>query len=95
MYFCNNYIYYDNLYQIFNGNQTTCLKVQSRHIQKIVQLAAEHLDEAAEYLDLLCAIVKVEELNLPLKRNQDYVMKHVMQQYNKLAYILDKTHDER
>jgi len=37
-----------------------------------------------ERVDLLNAIVKVEGLGLTLKRNQAYVMKYVMQDYNKL-----------
>ncbi len=42
-------------------------------------LASVHLNKAPQFLDLLNAIVKVEELNLPLKRNQGYVMKYFMQ----------------
>ena len=52
-------------------------------------------DKAPEFLDLLCAIVKVEELNLPLKRNQGYVMKYVMENYQKVAYPFDKSQEER
>jgi len=46
------------------------MKVSAYHIQTVMQLAAEHRAEAPQFLDLLNAIVKVEELNLPLKRNQ-------------------------
>lgn len=56
----------ESLTEIFVGNQTTCLKVSPIHIQKIVDLAAKHQEKAAEYLDALSAIVKIEELNLPL-----------------------------
>jgi len=38
---------------------------------------------------------QVEGLDLTLKRNQAYVMKYVMQDYNKLAYVLDQPRDHR
>ena len=83
------------LLQVFTGNQKTCLKVHPHHIQKIVQLAAANREKAAEFVDLLCAIVKIEELNLPLKRNQGYVMKYVMQNYAKVAYVMDYDKEEK
>lgn len=46
------------------------MKVLSYQIRTIMHLAAQHRAEAPQFLDLLNAIVKVEELNLPLKRNQ-------------------------
>ena len=48
-----------------------------------------------ERVDLLNAIVKVEGLGLTLKRNQAYVMKYVMQDYNKLAGIMDQAREDR
>ena len=66
-----------------------------RQINKIVNLAARHKENGAEFLDLLCAVVKVEELDLPLKRNQGYVMKAVMTHYNDVAYIMSKPKETR
>ncbi len=60
-----------------------------------MHLVAQHKQKGAEFLDLLCAVVKVEELDLPLKRNQSYVMKAVMTHYNDVAYIMSKLQDER
>jgi len=37
----------------------------------------------------------VEGLGLTLKRNQAYVMKYVMQDYNKLAYVMDQPREHR
>jgi len=37
----------------------------------------------------------VEGLGLTLKRNQAYVMKYVMQDYNKLATIMDQPREAR
>ena len=55
------------------------MKVLPYQVQKIMSLASIHLNKAPQFLELLNAIVKVEELNLPLKRNQGYVMKYFMQ----------------
>jgi inositol 1,4,5-triphosphate receptor type 1 len=88
---------YDNLLlvQTFIGNQITCLKILPQQIQNIVDLAAAHQEKAPEFLDLLNVIVKVEGLGLTLKRNQAYVMKYIMQDYNKLAYVLDQPREFR
>ena len=80
---------------MFVGNQTTCLKILPSQIQFIVDLSALHQERAPQFLDLLKCIVKVEGLGLTLKRNQAYVMKYVMQDYNKIAYVLDQPRDAR
>ncbi len=71
------------------------MKIRPKQIKKIVELAAQHQENAPELLDLLCAIVKVEELNLPLKRNQGYVMQTVMEKYNKVVYPMEMERHER
>jgi len=82
--------------QAFIGNQSTCLKILPQQIQTIVDLICVLQENGgAEYLDLLNAIVKVEGLGLTLKRNQAYVMKYVMQDYNKLAGIMDQPREDR
>ena len=48
-----------------------------------------------EFLDLLSMIVKVAGTDLTLKRNQAYVMKYIMQNYKKVAFVLDLPKDER
>ena len=73
----------------------TCLKILPQQIQTIVDLSAENQEKAPEFLDLLNVIVKVDGLGLTLKRNQAYVMKYIMQDYNKLAYVLDQPRDFR
>jgi hypothetical protein len=60
-----------------------------------VDLIGSLEDGGSDYLDLLNAIVKVEGLGLTLKRNQAYVMKYVMQDYNKLAYVMDQPREVR
>ena len=51
--------------------------------------------KAPEFLDLLGMIVKVVGTNLTLKRNQAYVMKYIMQNYKKVAFVLDMSRDDR
>jgi inositol 1,4,5-triphosphate receptor type 1 len=43
-----------------------------------------------QFLDLLNAIVKVEELDLPLKRNQGFVMNYFMQYRAEVAFVIDQ-----
>ena len=83
------------LFKAFIGNQSTCLKILPQQIQTIVDLIGILEDRGSDYLDLLNAIVKVEGLGLTLKRNQAYVMKYVMQDYNKLAYVMDQPREVR
>lgn len=80
---------------MFIGNQNTCLKISPRQIQKIVSRAAEMQERAPEFLDLLGMIVKVVGSDLTLKRNQAFVMKYIMQNYKKLAYVLDMSREDR
>nr|XP_006825393.1 PREDICTED: inositol 1,4,5-trisphosphate receptor type 1-like [Saccoglossus kowalevskii] len=83
------------LTEVFTGNKTTCLKIRMHQVQKVMHLVSQHLNEVPEFLELLNAIVKVEELNLPIKRNQSYVMKFFMQYRPEVAYIIDQTPEER
>ncbi|XP_013381715.1 inositol 1,4,5-trisphosphate receptor type 3 isoform X4 [Lingula anatina] len=83
------------LREVFAGNQNNCLKIQPKQILKIVHLAGENQDRAPEFLDLLGSIVKVELLELPLKRNQGLVMKYLMQNYHKAAYLFDQSQEDR
>lgn len=83
------------LFKVFIASQATCLKVGSKQIQKIVLLAAEYQHEAPEFLDLLKVLVKVEGLDLTIKRNQALVMKYIMQNFKKAAYVLDQPREAR
>lgn len=83
------------LFQVFIANQATCLKVHAQQVKKIVLLAAEHQHKAPEFLDLLNVLVKVEGLDLTIKRNQALVMKYIMQNFKKAAYVLDQPRESR
>ncbi|XP_055891550.1 inositol 1,4,5-trisphosphate receptor type 1-like isoform X4 [Biomphalaria glabrata] len=83
------------LREVFYGNQNTCLKINPRQIQKIVNRAADLQEKGPEFLDLLSMVVKVAGTDLTLKRNQAYVMKYIMQNYKKVAFVLDLSREER
>lgn len=55
-----------------------------------MSLVAENKANVPQFLDLLNAVVKVEELDLPLKRNQGYVMTYFMQFRSEVAYVIDQ-----
>ena len=76
--------------EVFIGNKQTCMKVLPYQVQRVMQLAALHGNQAPQFLEVLDALVKVEELNLPLKRNQGYVMKYFMQYRSEVAYVIDQ-----
>lgn len=71
------------------------MKILPQQIQSIVDLIGVLQEKGSDFIDLLNVIVKVEGLGLTLKRNQAYVMKYVMQDYNKLAHVMDQPREYR
>lgn len=86
---------YVSWFQVFAGNTDACTKVTSQQIHRVVTLAAQHRDHAPQLLDLLASVVKVQELQLPVKRNQGLVMTYFLQYRSDLAAILDQPPDVR
>ena len=83
------------LFQVFTGNSKTCMKIGQHQVQKIMALIAEHSNDVPQFLDLLNAVVKVEELDLPLKRNQGFVMTYFMQFRSEVAFVIDQDEKSR
>lgn len=81
--------------QVFTGNSNTCMKVTSHQVHKIMNLVTVHKEAVPQLLDLLNAIVKVEELDLPLKRNQSFVMQYFMQYRADIAHVIDQDENAR
>ncbi|KAL4219957.1 hypothetical protein ACF0H5_020368 [Mactra antiquata] len=77
------------LTEVFTGNSKTCMKIAQHQVQKIMALVAQHKSAVPQFLDLLNAVVKVEELDLPLKRNQGFVMTYFMQFRSDVAMVID------
>ncbi|KAL8600021.1 hypothetical protein ACOMHN_057790 [Nucella lapillus] len=83
------------LTEVFTGNSSTCMKVLGYQVQKVMSLVGSHREDIPQFLDLLNAIVKVEELDLPLKRNQGFVMTYFMQYRADIATVIDSPEKER
>lgn len=81
--------------QVFTGNSNTCMKITSHQVHKIMNLVTVHKEAEPQLLDLLNAIVKVEELDLPLKRNQSFVMQYFMQYRADIAHVIDQDENAR
>lgn len=81
--------------QVFTGNSNTCMKITSHQVHKIMNLVTVHKEAVPQLLDLLNAIVKVEELDLPLKRNQSFVMQYFMQYRADIAHVIDQDENAR
>lgn len=81
--------------QVFTGNSNTCMKITSHQVHKIMNLVTVHKEAVPQVLDLLNAIVKVEELDLPLKRNQSFVMQYFMQYRADIAHVIDQDENAR
>lgn len=60
-----------------------------------MNLVTVHKEAVPQLLDLLNAIVKVEELDLPLKRNQSFVMQYFMQYRADIAHVIDQDENAR
>nr|XP_022345635.1 inositol 1,4,5-trisphosphate receptor type 3-like isoform X6 [Crassostrea virginica] len=76
--------------EVFTGNSNTCMKISGNQVQKIMTLVAKNKEKVPQFLDLLNAVVKVEELDLPLKRNQSFVMQYFMQFRSDIAHVIDQ-----
>ncbi|KAK3094787.1 hypothetical protein FSP39_006217 [Pinctada imbricata] len=83
------------LTEVFTGNSSTCMKINGNQIQKIMALVAQNKETVPQFLDLLNAVVKVEELDLPLKRNQGFVMQYFMQYRTDVAFVIDTDEKSR
>lgn len=77
-------------FQVFTGNSNTCMKISGNQVQRIMTLVAKNKEKVPQFLDLLNAVVKVEELDLPLKRNQSFVMQYFMQFRSDIAQVIDQ-----
>ncbi|XP_065909470.1 inositol 1,4,5-trisphosphate-gated calcium channel ITPR1-like [Dysidea avara] len=65
------------LTEVFTGGKEICLKLKEQQVQQVFNLIVHGGTVGrAELLTMLQATVKVEELDLPLKRNQGYIIKY-------------------
>lgn len=67
------------------------MRVQAQSLQNMVKLVSKQNVNAPDLLQMLKPVVKVEELDLPLKRNQDYIIKFVTQYWAGICCGLDSS----
>eukprot|EP00050_Salpingoeca_kvevrii_P002520 m.196116 g.196116 ORF g.196116 m.196116 type:complete len:2530 (-) comp10628_c0_seq6:379-7968(-) len=73
--------------EIFTHNHKLCLQVKPHHVQRLAALLSEHTLAMPDILRALQAVSKVEELNIPLKRNQNFIVKYLMEYRSKVIAI--------
>jgi hypothetical protein len=57
--------------------QELCLQVKESTIEHILEYTAQQRHKPPAMLSILDAMIMIEELNLPLKRNQAFIMKYL------------------
>lgn len=65
--------------EIFTHNHEACKHVRSEVLSQIIGLVSKHLIQMPSMLLTLAAVTRVEELSLPIKRNQSFIMKLLLQ----------------
>ncbi|OAF64651.1 hypothetical protein A3Q56_07636 [Intoshia linei] len=80
---------------VFTGNKDACMKVGSEQVHTIMSIISTLTINCPELLTVLNACVKVEELDLPLKRNQSLVIKYFMEFRQTIAKLIDVDNDKR
>ena len=75
--------------EVFNGCKETCLRITEDQVEKLLELLADHTTSAPSFLEALEAVAKVEEWNLPLKRNQQIIIKSL---WSCRAEVIDVAH---
>ena len=75
--------------EVFNGCKETCLRITEAQVEKLLDLLAHHTTSAPSLLEALEAVAKVEEWNLPLKRNQQVIIKSL---WSARAEVIDVAH---
>ena len=87
--------------EIFNGCRETCLRIKPAQVEHMLKRvgggSAEQTFKSSRLLEALCAVSKVEEWNLPLKRNQELIVKYLWaekKQVVDIAAIDDESKEE-
>lgn len=83
--------------EIFNSNEWTCLRLSADQVDRMFQFLVKNRIRASNMLDALRGTVKLEDMGIPLKRNQLLIIKYLMQfrqQLVAVALIDDKSSAE-
>jgi len=72
--------------EMFRENEELAMKIQETHIEKLVHLLSKH--QIHEIWIAINAIIRIDYF--PIKRNQNFAVKHLMQNRDKVILYTDK-----
>lgn len=81
--------------EVFKNNLLHCLRITPNQICKIIKMAADNQEKAPEFLLLLSTLVKDQSTGMVVSRNKLIIAKFLMENYQKVAYIMEWTSKER
>ena len=77
-------------FQIFSKNPECCWRIEPKSVQIIVNLVALHQARAPGFVQVLSALITVDEkMTTLLKRNQVIMMKYFLEAYPKVANVFE------
>lgn len=81
--------------EIFADNEKLSLELKPKQVQQLMELLKRFHDSSPELLVTIRTLVKCEELDVPLPRNQNLVMKFLMRSFDELVgrALIDVTSD--
>lgn len=71
--------------EIFANNEKLSLDLKPKQVEELMNLVKSCKSESPDLLHAIRSIVKCEELNVPLKRNQNIVMKSLMRNFDEIV----------
>ena len=72
--------------EMFDGNESLAMKLREEHVGRLVVLLAEH--QVMEIWVAINAVVRID--SFPIKRNQNFAVKHLMQNREKTILLTSK-----
>ena len=85
----NNYLQ-NFIFQIFSKNPECCWRIEPKSVQTIVNLVAHHQERVPGFVQVLSALITVDEkMTTLLKRNQILMMKYFLETYPRVAHVFE------
>ena len=77
-------------FQIFTKNPECCWRIDPKSVQTIVNLVALHQERVPGFVQVLSALITVDEnMTTLLKRNQVLMMKYFLEAYPQVAHVFE------
>jgi hypothetical protein len=76
------------LTEVFTGGPEICLRVKEEQVERVFHLISEGGGGSPDLLHTLQSMVKVEDLDLPIKRNQAFVIQYFSKTRDKFCHHL-------